>query len=153
MKASIDMKESMRRSPARRRQRGHAILEAALFAPWFLFLFAGALDMGFYEYSLIATENAARVAALYTSSNSSTAADSTGACTYALNEIHQMANAGGITSCGSLPVTVTASAVTGVDGNPASSVSVTYQTGQLIPIPGLTGQMTVTRTVQMRVKQ
>jgi hypothetical protein len=38
-----------------------------------------------------------------------------------------------------------------VDGDPAGQVSVTYTTIPLIPIPGvLTGQMTITRVVQMR---
>jgi hypothetical protein len=48
---------------------------------------------------------------------------------------------------------VTATSVTGVDGNPASNVSVAYTTNQLIPVPGLTGKTTVTRIVQMRIKQ
>src|SRR5438128_767679 len=47
----------------RRRQDGHAVIEIALLAPWIFFLFAGTLDMGFYLSALIATQNAARVAA------------------------------------------------------------------------------------------
>jgi Flp pilus assembly protein TadG len=147
------MTESSKPERTKQRQRGHAILEAALAAPWMLFLFAGALDMGFYEYSLISAENAARVAAIYTSSNSTVAGDSTGACTFALRELNSLPNTRALTTCGANPVTVTATAVTGVDGNPASNVSVRYQTDQLIPIPGLMGKLTVIRTVQMRVKQ
>jgi len=135
------------------RQRGHAILEAALLAPWMLFLFTGAVDMGFYEYSLISTENAVRVAAFYTSSSSATAGDSAGACQAALSELTSLPRVSGITSCNSYPVIVAATSVTGVDGNPASNVSVTYQSNQLVPIPQLMGQLTVTRSVQMRVKQ
>src|SRR5579871_4100253 len=131
------------------RQSGHAILEVSMIAPWLLFLFSGVFDMGFYEYCLISTENAARVAALYTSSNSAYAGDSTGACTYALAEMQNLSNVSNLTTCGGSPLTVTASAVTGVDGNSASSVSVAYTTNQLIPIPGLTGKTTVTRVVQM----
>lgn len=134
-------------------QRGHAILEAALMAPWILFLFTGAVDMGFYEYSLISTENAARVAAMYTSSSGGTAADSAGACQAALSEMSSLPNLSGVTSCSAYPVIVTATAVTGVDGNLASNVSVTYQTNQMIPIPQLMGRLTVTRIAQMRVKQ
>jgi Flp pilus assembly protein TadG len=48
-------------------ERGHAMLEAALLLPWVLFLFVGAFDLGFYNYALISTQNAARVAAWYTS--------------------------------------------------------------------------------------
>jgi hypothetical protein len=124
-----------------------------MIAPWLLFLFSGVFDMGFYEYCLISTENAARVAAFYTSSASAYAGDSTGACTYALAEMQMLSNVNGLTTCTAAPLVVTATAVTGVDGNPASNVSVAYTTNQLIPIPGLTGKTTVTRTVQMRIKQ
>lgn len=137
---------------ARARQKGHAVLEFSLLAPWLIFLFAGAFDLGFYTYSLICTENAARVAAFYTSSTSGVASDSAGACQHALPELNAMSNVRGLSTCNSLPVIVSAASVTGVDGNPASNVSVTYQSPQLIPIPGVTGQLTVTRTVQMRVK-
>ena len=34
----------------------------------------------------------------------------------------------------------------------ASKVAVTYQTPKLIPFPGLTGQLTLTRTAEMRVR-
>jgi Flp pilus assembly protein TadG len=128
------------------------VIEVALLAPWIFFIFAGALDMGFYVYALGATQNAARVAAEYTAKGSNTAADSASACQYALDEMSSMANVSSLTSCGSLPLIVTATAVTGVDGSPASSVSVTYQTQLLVPIPGLTGRFTFTRIVQMRLK-
>ena len=134
------------------RQKGHAILEAALMAPWILFLFTGAVDMGFYEYALISTENAARVAAFYTSTSSATANDATGACSAALLELKSMPNAVNLTACSASPVVVTATSVTGVDGYPATSVSVTYTSSQLIPIPQITGKLTVTRTAQMRLK-
>ena len=137
----------------RRKQRGHAVLEAAFLAPWLLFLFVGAFDMGFYCYALICTENAARVAAMYTSASSATAGDDTAACSLARGEMNYMANLVGVNSCGSLPLIVDASPVTGVDSAPASEVVVTYRTSQLIPIPGLLeGRMTVTRKAQMRLR-
>lgn len=132
-------------------QSGHAVIEVALISPWIFVLFAGALNLGFYFYALICTENAARVAAAYTSSNSLYAADASGACQAALGELNQLPNAGNVSACATLPVIVTATAVTGADGAPASSVSVTYQTVPLIPIPALTSQLTMTRTVQMRL--
>jgi len=122
-------------------------------APWLVFLFSGVFDMGFYEYALISTENAARVAAFYTASASAFAGDSDGACQLALAEMKMLSNVRALTSCGAEPLVVTATSVTGVDGNPATSVSVVYTTSQLIPIPGLTGKTTLTRVVQMRVKQ
>ena len=135
----------------RRSEKGHAVVEVALLSPWIFFLFAGALDIGSYMNALIATQNAARVAAEYTSSHSSYSSDTSGACRYALAEMNTLPNVHGLTSCDSLPLKVVASSVTGVDGAAASSVSVTYQSQILIPIP-LLGRMTVTRTVQMRMR-
>lgn len=137
----------------RRRRGGHAVIEVSLLAPWIFFLFAGVLDLGFYAYALISAENAARVAVEYTSANSATAVDNAGACTYALGEMNSMSNIRGLSSCGSLPLQVSATLVaSGADGAPAASVSVTYQTALMIPIPGLLGQFTVTRTAQMKLR-
>jgi Flp pilus assembly protein TadG len=133
-------------------RRGHAVLEVALLSPWIFFLFIGTLDLGFYTHALIATQNAARAAAAYTSRIPLKVDDSLGACTYALAELNAMSNVRSLASCNALPLIVTASKVTGVDGSDASSVSVTYRTNKWIPIPGLAGQLTVTRTVQMMVK-
>jgi len=109
--------------------------------------------MGFYTHALIATQNAARAAATYTSGNSLTAADSTRACQYARYELKAMSNVRTLTDCNSIPLIVTASAVTGADGWPASSVTVTYRSDRLIAIPGLlVDQLNITRTVQMMVK-
>ena len=146
------MKRLTQSGRLRRPRRGHAVLEVALLSPWIFFLFVGTLDMGFYTHALIATQNAARAGAAHTSRNSLTAADSAGACQYALEELKTMTNVRTLANCSSTPLIVTASAVTGVDGWPASSVSVTYRTNRMIPIPGLTGQLDITRTVQMMVK-
>lgn len=129
------------------------MLEAALLLPWILFLFVGAFDLGFYNYALINTQNAARVAAWYTSQTSTTATDATTACTYALAELSGMPNVGSsVSTCSASPVVVTATKVTGVDGATASQVSVSYTSPQLIPLPGaLPGKYTFDRTVQMRV--
>src|SRR5437868_11738001 len=54
-------------------ERGHAVVEAALFMPWLAFLFIGAVDFGFYGYALINTQNAARVAVMQTSAKSTSA--------------------------------------------------------------------------------
>jgi Flp pilus assembly protein TadG len=138
----------------RNSQRGSAMLELALLAPWIFFLFIGALDCGYYCYALISVESAARVAALYTSTNTSTSADSGIACTYVLQELKSMPNVGpAITSCSANPVTVNAVSENGSDGTSASKVSVTYQSVQLLPIPGLLqGRYTLTRIVKMRLR-
>jgi Flp pilus assembly protein TadG len=148
------------------RERGNSIIEFSLMTPWLIFLFIGAMDWGFYAYSLIATEAAARVACLYTSSSASTATDTTSACTYALDQLRRMPNVGtGMSTCASgnavsssSPVGVSATSVTGPDGNAAAQVSVTYLTPVFIPqvmggsYAGLPKQVTITRTIQMRLR-
>jgi len=141
-----------RRNGRRRRTRGEAVLETALLAPWIFFLFAGTLDMGFFSYSLIATEEAARTAAEYTSKNTSTLADSTSACQFALIQMAALSNVRSLAGCSAAPLVVTASAVTDADGYSASRVSVTYTGATFIPIPGVTSHLTITRSVQMMLR-
>jgi Flp pilus assembly protein TadG len=143
----------MMKRTRKQRQRGSSIIEITLLMPWFVFLFVGAFDWGFYAHALISVENAARVAVLYTSGSSATAGDQATACTLSLQELSVTANVPSSGTCTSLPVIVTATAVTGADGKPASEVSVTYQTLSLIPIPGvLNNQFTLRRTTQMRLR-
>lgn len=137
----------------KRRERGSALIELTLLAPWLLFLFVGVVDMGFFTYSLIAVENAARIGAEYTSGSSTLAADELNACIKVRHELAMLPNVAGLADCGNSTLTVTAVAVTGPDSKPATSVSVTYRGVGLIPIPGLLmGRLTFTRNVQMRVK-
>jgi Flp pilus assembly protein TadG len=137
----------------RRKRRGGALIELTLLSPWVFFLFVGIIDMGFYTYSLIAVENATRIAAEYTSATSATAADQDGACTRVLAELANLPNVAGLTSCSASPLTVTATSTTGPDGGAVTSVSITYQSIQMIPIPGLLmSRLNVTRNVQMRIK-
>jgi Flp pilus assembly protein TadG len=145
----------------RAHERGNAIIEFSLMAPWLVFLFIGAMDWGFYAYSVISLQAAARVGALYASSSTSAATDTTTVCTYALEQMRRMANVGStMTSCatgsavsGTAPVGVAASLVSGPDGNNAAQVSVTYQTPIYMPLIGsLPKQITLTRTVTMRLR-
>lgn len=135
-----------------RGRRGHAVMEVTFMMPWIFFLFAGALDVGFYSHAMIATTNAARAAALYTSTNAATLAHSAKACDYARAELSGMSNARNLTSCSAAPLIVNAAAFTDSTGALASRVSVMYQTPPMFPIPGLPGQLTVTRTVEMRAR-
>src|SRR5688572_29058158 len=122
------------RRPRQERTRGGSVLEMAFFMPWYVFLFVGALDWGFYAHALISVQSAARVAALYTSSSSATAADQATACTLAQEELRVAPNISSTpTTCNSLPVIVTATSLTGVDNAAASEVAVTYQTRLAIP--------------------
>jgi Flp pilus assembly protein TadG len=149
----------------RNRERGNSIIEFSFMAPWLIFMFIGAMDWGFYAYALIATESAARVGALYASSTSATSTDTTTVCNYALGQLRRMGNVGNsMASCASgtsvtagAPVGVSATSVTGPDGNTAAQVSVTYLTPIYVPVI-LTGgtvvprQVTITRTIQMRLR-
>ena len=134
------------------------MLELALLAPWIFFLFAGALDMGYYCSAAISVENAARVAALRLSTSASVAGDPNAANIargVVCNELKTLPNVGAACPTSIVQVNVPAQPFNGSDGSPAAQVSVTYTTVQLIPIPGLSangnGQWTFTRTVQMRL--
>lgn len=135
------------------RERGHAVIEVSLMAPWIFFLFVGTLDLGFYSYAVIATQNAARVAAAQTSATPTTSTDSTLACNFALTELNVLPNTRSLTTCGALPVIVNATSFVDADGATAARVDVTYQTINMIPIPGLTGRLSITRNAQMRLRQ
>ena len=146
----------------RRGRSGHAVIETALMAPWIFLLFIAIFDFGFYAYAGIATANAARVAALYTSGSAGAAIDTAGACSYALEELRSLPNVGTtLNVCSALPVQVSACSSNGGCGFacPAAEggaitacVQVTYQTVPLFPVPGMTGRMTINRIAQMRVK-
>ena len=146
----------------RRNQRGNAVIEVALMAPWIFFLFVGVFDIGFYCYAAICTQNAARVAALSYAQTSTITP-----CTAALGELNTLPNVSGGT-CNALPVQVAVTTLNGsacADAGVGSAVdfaatpfcvqsSVTYQTLPLFPIPGvLTGRLTLTRTAEMRIMQ
>jgi Flp pilus assembly protein TadG len=148
-----------------RGRRGNNLIEFALLAPWYIFLFVGALDSGFFAYSLIASQAAAREGALYCSSVGSAtpcvdAASST-QCGYALDQLRMMPNVGSaLTTCGtgttvtaSAPVAVSTATITTSPATvsaPGTAVTVVYLTPNLIPIPGLfPGQVTITRVVKM----
>ena len=130
--------------------------------PWLIFMFIGAMDWGFYAYAMIATEAAARVGCLYASTSSSAISDTTSICTYALGQLRFMPNVGtGVSTCGgSSPVTVTATAVSGASSADGSSsgaqVTVSYLTPVFVPVilkgAVIPAQVTITRTVQMRMR-
>ena len=136
------------------------MVEFCLLMPWYILLFVGTFDFGFYSYALIATSNAARVSAAYCSASGITCASNTYACTnYVLTQLSYMPNIGStVTTCNASPITVTVSYPSPVstscpDTFSCTSVTVTYVTPQLVPIPGIfPGQLTITKTVQMRLE-
>ncbi len=167
------MRADKQRETEKRGRRGHAVVETAFMIPWIIFLFVGVFDMGFYAYSVIATQNAARAAALYTSASPAAATDQAGACCFALKELEGMGNVSGPAFSASQCACVDIDAVDdanpvgvrteqldsttptqSMDGQLASRVTVRYRTIRMIPIPGLlAGQETMTRAVEMRVRE
>jgi Flp pilus assembly protein TadG len=145
----------------RKSQRGGSALEMALMLPWYLFLFVGTFDWGYYAHALISTESAARVAVLYTSQSAAKSADQSDACILANEEMRIVPNisSSGTPTCTASPLIVTATEVgpgqsTGsADNNLASQVTVEYTTVSLIPIPLLLpSSTTFYRVVQMRLR-
>lgn len=142
-------------------RKGASVLEATLLCPWIFFIFVGAFDVGVYVNALISTENAVRAAGMYYVSSERGSVDVAKACYYALEILRAQPNVrSGVSTCAasatavnqSAPVALTASsAASGPDGQPMTTVAVTYQTVPLIPIPLLlTRQLTVTRAVELK---
>lgn len=142
-----------------RAEGGNSIIETALMLPWILFLFMAVIDIGFYTYAAISTQNAARAVAVYLSESTpltgTAPLDPSGlGCPYVLQEIQEVPLPGGAASdCSdSTKVTMTMTrAAAPPDGQPAVSATVTLTTLPMIPIPFVTGQLTITRTVTMRI--
>jgi len=163
----------LKQTRRRKTQSGNAMVEVALMTPWIFFLFVGIFDFGFYAFSIICTENAARAAALQTAASPSAQSDVL-ACNAAWKEMNFLVNVAGATQdCTQLPVKVVrrtlcnkgtvvpntivceapGCADCGSDPGAASSqVAVTYQSDAFFPIPGiLTSQLTLTRIAEMRI--
>jgi Flp pilus assembly protein TadG len=159
------------------RERGQAMVEVTLMAPWIFFLFIGITDVGFYSYAAICTQNAARAAAVQTAQSVGKQTNPI-ACAAALNELNLLPNVVGLTSptgCGALPVIVVRKTLCGASTpntitcsalptsptcadclqSPkaaSSQVAVTYQSRLFVPIPGiLTNQLNLTRVVESRI--
>lgn len=133
------------------------MVEVTLLVPWIVFSFVAAFNFGIFAYALISTQNAARSAAMY-ASQSLTVAQSgsivTQVCPYALGELGDAPGVGGVATCTGAPVTVAVTARTPGAGNMNTvRVSLTYNTMQLIPLPGLmAGSLSITRTVEMPIR-
>ena len=89
----------MIRKGLRRRQAGGSVVELSLMLPWFLFLFVGGFDWGFYAHALISTESAARVGALYGAGAPAGNVSSVTVCTLVLDEFKIVSNVTGLTTC------------------------------------------------------
>jgi uncharacterized membrane protein len=148
-----------------RNSRGTAVVETALMMPWLAFLFVGILDFGFFSYSAICTQEAARVAAIQS------AAWGSNACQAALGALNGLPNMNGVSTCAasagaitsSLPEAVVSTILNSGTTPPCADcaldatatsvrVTVTYQSIPLVPIPGvLMGQLTLSRSAEARI--
>ncbi len=150
----------------RRARRGSAVVEASFLIPWALLLFIGIFDFGFYNYALIATSNAARVAGLFYSSAKGAPMTYNDVCGYVLNELRSLPNVrSSVSTCvtsasaltASQPVALVVSQGVGPDNRQASTVTVFYRTMSMIPFPGYFGTwisggaVTLGSRVQMRI--
>jgi Flp pilus assembly protein TadG len=127
------------------------MVELAILMPWFVFIFVGVLDLGFYNYALVTAQSAARTAALYTSTGTVASTDASTACTYVIDQLTSNINLTSATTCdGTGPITLTATSDSATDGNPEAIVTVKFDSPMLIPIPGiLPAKLTITRSVKM----
>lgn len=142
-------------------ERGTAAVEVALLLPWIVMSFMAVLDFGFSAYALIATQNAARIAATWgsaslTNASALTASPSPACGTYALPAFKYAPTP--VTACGSSLSATPDSDYMGATGTgagriPYVKVAVGY-TVNLIAIPGIMpGSITINRTVYMPVRQ
>ena len=135
-------------------ERGTAAVEVALLLPWIVVSFLAVLDFGCSAYALIATQNAARVAATWGSASQTNAtalmASPSPACgTYALPLFKYAPTP--VSACGtSLSATPETHSMGSI---PYVQVAVAY-TVNLLAIPGIMpGSITINRTVIMPVRQ
>ncbi len=139
-------------------RRGQAVVEITLLLPWIVFSFVAAFNFGVFAYALISTQNAARSGAMYAAQSLSVAQNGaivSQVCPYVLGELADAPGVGsGVTGCASSPVTVSVTAHTPGSANMDTvTVSVTYNTMQLIPLPGLmAGSLAITRSVEMPIR-
>jgi len=125
--------------------------------PWIVFSFVAAFNFGIFAYSLISTQSAARSAAMFASQSLAVAQSGTivsQVCPYVIGELGDAPGMSGVSTCTGSPVTVTVTAQTPGSGNMNTvTVNVTYNTMQLIPLPGLmAGSLAIRRTVEMPIR-
>jgi hypothetical protein len=118
--------------------------------PWLVFTFIGILDFGFCSYSLIATQNAARIVAMYGAASSSNLANIASVkCGYAADALKYAPTP--VTDCGS-NLSVMTSSNTTYAAFTEVQVTVTY-TVTLMSIPGIMpGSLAISKTVTLPVR-
>ena len=150
----VPISERERTAKKKAVNRGQSVIEVTLLVPIILLLFAAVVDVGFYTYAAICTENAARIAAMHASTDRDLAASATLSQVVRADvcaELKALPNVGSTCSDSVVTVSAVSQPFTGADGQAATQVSVTYTTVPLFPLPGLMGRYTLTRVVQIRI--
>ncbi|MEO5926469.1 MAG: TadE/TadG family type IV pilus assembly protein [Bryobacteraceae bacterium] len=143
------------------RQRGTALAEFGFVAPLLMLLLLAVVDSGLYTTAFIASQNAARAAALRNSGGTESSTDQAAACEIALSELRGLPGVPATGNCGSAPLTVTSvlcaagtscgSSESTADGRAAVLVSVRYTIPGVFRLP-LVGPPQVAAKSQMRVR-
>src|SRR5690348_3876540 len=109
----------------RENREGQALIEVTVMAPLMLLLFAAVVDIGFFCYAAVCTENAARVGALHAATDRDLAASATinqyvraDVCA----EMKALPNIGSSCPDSVLAVSTVGQPFTGADGQPATQV-------------------------------
>jgi Flp pilus assembly protein TadG len=142
-----------------RGETGGAIVELALIVPVFTALMLGASEFATLEYAAIETSNAARAGVAYGSQSSTTASDSNGMQSAAINDGYNIA---GLTatakqfwSCSNAPSTQASSPPTCTTGNHVLNYVQVQTSATITPaihVPGLATSYTVHGLAIMRVQ-
>ena len=131
----------MRRPRADRTRPGTSAVEFAVMAPFLVFMVCIAVDFArVYRHAQVVT-SAARNGALYGSDSPAKAADTNAIRDVALRDAVDL----------NPQPTVTSVTGTDADNNPYVRVTVACQFSAITRFPGVPWNLTVTRTVQMRV--
>lgn len=138
-----------------RSEAGTSMIEFALIAPVLLFLVIGLIDVGRYTFDAILAANAARAGVQYGAQSPSTAEDTNGISTAALNDAQNLSDFSAHPSClysvsgGALQ---TCTAVTPTAGTTYYvKVTVTGTFKSLFNYPGIPNNVPVTGSAIMRV--
>lgn len=151
------------RSRFGRDQRGNNLLEFGLVLPILFALLSTVFDAGFYVYSFIAVQNAARAAAVRNSGGKESAVDQSSACSIALQQLRGLPSIAPLSNgtCSSSPLVVTSTlcdagvacghSASSADGTPSTLVTVSYTLPSLFSLP-LAGPAAVSISSQMKLK-
>jgi len=138
---------------------GNALVEFAFMAPFLLFLLAGAINLGLVIEQNIRVASAARAAAQYGTHSMARSYDTNGIVMAARSDANDSQSAlsvapGRYCTCPETGDEVTCTTSCTGSEAPQAHVSVTVERelAYLLPVPGFGGSVTLSHTVDMRVR-